>query len=96
VFNSGVALSTEEVEALNAATIYYNNAQETLYVKGLKEQVKQLNVYNALGQVIQTKQDVSIETLEQGIAINNLSTGLYIVSLKTKNNQTVDKKIIVE
>lgn len=96
VFTAGQTLNTEEFDTVENATIFYNNNQETLFIKGLKNNVKQLVLYNTLGQNIFNKQGLSAQTLANGISISNLSTGLYIVSIKTENNILIDKKIIIE
>ena len=96
VFTPGETLNTEDFDTKENTTIFYNNTQESLFVKGLKDNVKQLVLYNTLGQNVFNKQDLSTQTLANGISISNLSTGLYIVSIKTENNTTIDKKIIIE
>ena len=35
------------------------------------------------------------QTLENGINISNLSSGIYVVSVQSENNQTIDKKVII-
>ena len=49
-----------------------------------------------LGQTVYAKANVSNNTLQNGMPINQLATGIYIVSIKTKENQTIDKKIVIE
>ncbi|APX99089.1 LamG-like jellyroll fold domain-containing protein [Lacinutrix venerupis] len=96
VFSQEEGLSTEDFTAINNAVIYYNNKRETLFVRNLESNVKQLALYNTLGQNIFQKLNVNKQVLENGMSISNLSSGLYIVSITTENNQTIDKKIIVE
>ncbi|WP_452222781.1 T9SS type A sorting domain-containing protein, partial [Lacinutrix chionoecetis] len=96
VFSPNQALSTEEFNSADNTVIFYNNSQETLVVKGLKSDAKQVTLYNTLGQSIFTKQNIKSDALDNGISISNLSTGLYIVSVKTMDNQSIDKKIIID
>lgn len=49
-----------------------------------------------LGQTIKSIVNVSNSTMENGISIQNLSDGVYIVNILTENNQKLDKKIILE
>jgi hypothetical protein len=96
VFKANETLSTEDFNSVDNTTIFYSSNQQALFVKGLKDSVKQLTLYNTLGQNIFQKQNLSTQQMSSGIAISNLSTGMYIVSIKTENNQTLDKKIIIE
>ncbi|MBQ0788655.1 MAG: T9SS type A sorting domain-containing protein, partial [Oceanihabitans sp.] len=92
----GARLSTEEITANNSTVIYYNNNRDLLYVKGLNSDASKIALTNMLGQTVYTKTNMSNNTLENGIAINKLATGIYIVSIKTQGNQTLDKKIVIE
>ena len=76
--------------------IYYNSQQDLLYVKGLLGSAKDVILYNTAGQKTQSYGELSEQTLEQGIRINNISSGIYMVSLQTQTNQTINKKIIVD
>ncbi len=76
--------------------IFVNNTEHKLYVKGLTTQAKQLNITNMLGQNIRSLNNVSTQTLDNGLDISNLSSGVYIISVSNDENQTIDKKVIVE
>ncbi len=67
-----------------------------MFVKGLNTNAKQLTLSNMLGQNILNFTDVSIQRLVDGIHISNLSSGLYLVSLRTTTNQIIDKKFILD
>ena len=95
VFQTNQTLSTEDVE-LDQITLYYNTTQQSLYVKELKEEVKTLVIYNTLGQVMYKNSSVTTHQLANGLAINGISTGVYIVSIQLNNNTSIDKKIIVK
>jgi hypothetical protein len=96
VFSPIQTLSTEDFDTEANTTIFYSNNQQTLFVKGLKESVKQLTLYNTLGQNIFQKHNLSSQQMSSGITISNLSTGMYIVSIKTDSNTILNKKIVIE
>lgn len=102
VFRSAATANEEEVveaDVLDVESdmlIYYNDQQEAIIVKGLKEDLKQFNLYNTIGQSIFKLEAVKSETLEQGVNVSALSSGVYIVSLLTTTDQTIDRKIIIE
>ena len=94
VFQSGNTLSNDELANHNTL-IYINNLEDMLYVKALSNQANQLNIINMLGQTIQAYRNINNQILENGINISGLSSGTYIVSIKTENNLTIDKKVII-
>ena len=48
-----------------------------------------------LGQTVLEFNDVSQEELRNGLSLSNLSTGPYVVYLRTDANEVLTKKIIV-
>ncbi|WP_452227343.1 LamG-like jellyroll fold domain-containing protein [Lacinutrix cladophorae] len=96
VFQQEERLSIEEVTALNNTVIYYNNTTGLLYAKGLQNTASNVSLTNMLGQNVYRKTNVSNQSLENGMSINKLATGIYIVSIKTKENKAIDKKIVIE
>jgi hypothetical protein len=95
VFQDPAALSTEEFVTDNTL-IYVNQPEEKLYVKQLSDQAKGVNLINMLGQTVKSFDNIDNQTLENGISIKSLNSGVYVVSIKSKKNQIVDKKIVVE
>ena len=95
VFQPGETLGTEEFEN-DDTVIFVNNTEDMLYVKGLASQAKQLNITNMLGQNIRSYNGMDNQTLENGLNISGLSSGVYLVNVRTENNLTIDKKIIVD
>ena len=94
IFQDPEALSTEEF--LNDTTlIYVSQPEEKLYVRQLTEQAKELTITNMLGQRIKILNSIDNQTLENGIDISGISSGVYIVSIKTENNQSIDRKVII-
>ncbi len=94
VFQSGDTLDTEEF-ANDDTLIFVNNTEDMLYVKGLTTQAKQLSITSMLGQNIKTYNNINNQVLENGINISSLSSGIYLVSVLTDNNQSIDKKVII-
>ena len=88
------SLSTEE-SAVTENYIYYKNTINTLYVKKLNSNVSKLSLISMRGQVVLELTDVSREQLENGIQFNNISTGAYVVGMRTEANEVLTKKIIV-
>ena len=88
------SLSTEE-SSVSQNYIYYQNTSNTLYVKKLNSAVRKLSLINMRGQAIMEFTDVSRERLENGIQFNNVSTGAYVVCIRTDTNEMLTKKIIV-
>ncbi|MDG1730968.1 MAG: T9SS type A sorting domain-containing protein, partial [Algibacter sp.] len=76
--------------------IYYQNTSNTLYVKKLNSAVRKLSLINMRGQAIMEFTDVSRERLENGIQFNNVSTGAYVVCMRTEANEVLTKKVIVK
>ena len=95
VFQSAGSLSDDDFNT-NSTLIYVNNTEDKLYIKGLTNRVKQLSLTNILGQSIKTYHNISKQTLETGISISNLSSGVYVVSVTNHTNQKITKKIIID
>ena len=89
------SLSTEE-SSVSQNYIYYQNTSNTLYVKKLNSAVRKLSLINMRGQAIMEFTDVSRERLENGIQFNNVSTGAYVVCMRTEANEVLTKKVIVK
>ncbi|WGD36001.1 LamG-like jellyroll fold domain-containing protein [Olleya sp. YS] len=97
VFQNPDTLSSEEFELDSQNTlIYFNDYNELLFIKGLKQEVKLITLYNVLGQEIFNSTTATKEQLEKGLQISNTSTGLYVVSIITENNQSIEKKIVIK
>jgi hypothetical protein len=94
VFQDPSALSTEEFMSDNTL-IYVNQPEQKLHVKQLTDQAKELSISNMLGQRIKYINSVNNQTLENGIDISGLSSGIYIISIKTENDLSIDKKVII-
>ncbi len=95
VFQTENTLSTVEFSSENTV-IYYNNNLDQLFVKQLKEEVKYVQLINMLGQAVYKNQNIKNYQIENGIKISGLSAGMYVVSIKTETNKTIDKKIMIK
>jgi hypothetical protein len=87
---------TIEDEVLDKVIIYMDNIENRLFVKGLDQTVKNLSLTNMLGQIIKTFNYIEDDTLENGLYIGELSSGVYLVNLITEDNIKIDKKIILD
>ncbi len=93
VFQADNTLSTENTQ-LEENNILFDSVNNTLFVKGLQQDAEELSVFNMLGQVVQTYNDVSSSELNNGISISGLSTGAYVVHIKVEG-AVKTKKILV-
>lgn len=86
-------LSTE-LDGYQYNLVYFNNNTHKLFVKGLQTDVDQIMLLNILGQSIREFTNVKTQDLEKGLEISNVSSGTYVVYIKT-NTTTKTKKIII-
>ena len=93
--NEDNVLGTDE-EVFSTNNIYYQITTKTLFVKKLNKSVDKISVLNMRGQTVFELQDVSAEQLENGMKLNNIATGAYVVCLRTDTNELLTKKIIVK
>jgi uncharacterized repeat protein (TIGR01451 family) len=85
----------EQEEAIQELLIYVNNDIHKLFVKGLDNDFKELFVLNAIGQIIKSFNSANINSLESGIDILGLNSGVYFINITTANNQSINKKVII-
>ncbi len=95
VFQDDNTLSNEDT-LLEDVVIFVKNTENTLFVKGLDQEVKTLSLTNMLGQTVKTFNNIESNVLENGIYIGELSSGVYFVNLTTENNVKRNKKIILK
>jgi hypothetical protein len=88
-------LSNED-ELYNDVLIFVNNASKRLYVKGLTEPIENLFLTNILGQNIIDFKNIDNNSLENGLYIGELSSGLYMVNFTSQDNLHISKKIILD
>ncbi len=95
VFTSGESLTNEEFESNNDVSIFVNNNQNQLFIKGLNQDVKTLNLVNMLGQNVMRLSSVTSGQVSSGVNLNNLSTGVYVVDVTLKNGRVLSKKVTI-
>ncbi len=93
-------LSTSDVENFDGVAINPNPMIKTsiLSFNGISPQPEaELVIYNQLGQMVQT-QKITISTGKNEIAIhkNNISSGIYFVSVNTLNGSIVKEKLVIK
>lgn len=84
ILHFATAVGVNNIDKTNTAIYAYNN---NIYINGL-ENINQINVYNTLGQLIKTINNVNGL---QKISMNNNSTGYYIVKVITDSKVYSEK-----
>lgn len=97
VFNTTIDLGAYEYNSTlsiddvslneNSAKLYPNPVMNKLFIKST-EKVESITIYNIRGQLVK-----QTNTINKGIEVSNLSNGLYMIQIKTKNN-TINKKFL--
>jgi hypothetical protein len=87
-------LGIEELKS-NENFIYYQHATNTLFGKKLSASIDKLAIVNMRGQTVMELSNVSQETLNNGIKINNVASGAYVAWFKVQSGQVITKKIII-
>jgi hypothetical protein len=95
VFQSQAQTLSLEESLTTENFIYYNNTEQKLFAKKLKASAVRVAFVNMLGQDVLELNNVSQEALENGLRISNLSSGAYVVYLRTGVDEVLSKKIIV-
>ncbi len=85
-------LSTESLELSQHFVMYPNPTSDRIEIYNLENQpIQGITIYSLQGQVV--KRNVGHSGITQNINVSNLSTGSYIVEIKT-NEHTVFKKLL--
>lgn len=79
-------LNTGTEEVVNVA-IYPNPSRNTITISGVA--VKQVKVYDLSGRHV-------LSSTQQQFSVQELTTGMYVVRIVDVNNNSVEKKIIIE
>ena len=87
------SLSTNEMN-LNALQIFTNHNERRLIIKGLLSNSAELNIFDIQGRVM-TYAELKANINSQTVSINNLPSGVYIVTIKNEN-ASLTKKIILK
>ena len=79
----------------NRVNIFYNTKIDNLIVKGLDSNQANMVIYDINGYVKSQFSNVDKRTLENGLNLSNLRTGIYVVNLTQANGLVTSKKLIV-
>jgi hypothetical protein len=96
VFKSNSVLSSGDTLGIDALNVYKANADSFITIAGISPDLGQLDVtlYSMLGQTVH-QEILNTATATQRVSTRGLTSGLYIVQIKS-GNQTTVKKIIVK
>lgn len=93
-FSNQDALSTND-EELNKIDVHYSNAIESIVlINPTMQSIKSIEMSNILGQSITVIKNITNESYKE-IEVKNLSSGTYIIKLRTDNG-SISKKVLVE
>jgi len=93
-FSNQDALSIKN-EDLNKLDVHYSNVNESIIIiNPTMQAIKSIEIANILGQTIKVFNNISNESYKE-IEVKNLSSGTYVLRLKTENGM-VTKKVLVE
>ncbi len=87
------SLSIEETK-VEDNYIFYQNNTNTLFAKKISSPVSRLEIISMTGQTVLELTNVSQSTLNNGLQLSNMTTGTYIVYLRTEDHQIFTKQII--
>ncbi|RRO23895.1 T9SS type A sorting domain-containing protein, partial [Flavobacteriaceae bacterium 14752] len=89
-------LSNDDFE-LSGLSIYPNPANDILNINlgQNSSQIENLTLFDLNGRQVYQKQFEDNQTQESQIDVSQLSNGVYLLTVKTENNQ-FDRKIIIE
>ncbi len=88
-------LSTDDI-VIDGLKVFMDNGSDRLFVKGLDTQVKSMTLTNLLGQTATQFRNIDSVTLQNGVYIKGLSSGVYLVNITTDDNLKLTKKIILD
>jgi hypothetical protein len=97
-FQPSEALSNLDTNPEDLATVSYLNDTDEIYINIPNAlQLKQVHLYNIIGQKVKTWNVTNLPVLsnELHIPVRNISEGAYIVKVET-NSGTLNKKVIIK
>ncbi|WP_298500433.1 LamG-like jellyroll fold domain-containing protein [uncultured Algibacter sp.] len=95
VFQSEQQSLSTETSTIIENNVYFQNTTNTLFAKKLSDDITKLSLISMHGQSVLELTNVSRERLEGGIQFNTVSTGTYVVCMRTSSNELLTKKIII-
>ena len=96
VFQTQETLSEETIEPITDTLIYFNTKDDKIYIKGLNQNSKNINLIDMSGKTIYQFGEQSSNQMNEGLPITNISSGIYLVSVVTDTNQLINKKLIID
>lgn len=88
--NQGCTLSVDEIiKENNNLTVYPNPVAEVLNIKS-RTKVLEVQIFSASGQRVMSSTDKNVTAMN----LQSLASGVYLVTMKLENGQTVSKKIV--
>ncbi len=96
VFNNEIpSLDVDDNDLTDLFEVHYSNEEKSIViVNPTSTQVEYLEVFNILGQSIQSFDEIPSQNITQ-LKATNLSTGTYIIKLSTELG-TISKKVLVK
>lgn len=94
VFSQSETLNVNEVQN-NNVNLYLDYKTNKLHAIGLEEDVLEVDVINMLGQKVKTYRNISQNKIENGLDIENLNSGFYLIDLKLMSNAKLSKKVVI-
>ncbi len=94
--NSDVVLSQQTMALGSEFSVHQNNTTNNLTVLNPKlYDVTAITIYDVTGKSVISKSNIG-NPAQYELSTSNFSDGVYIVSLSTKNNLTVNKKVLIK
>ena len=86
----GAGEAVEEIETVESVNIFPNPVKDVLTVKG--ENMKQVVIYNALGQVVET---INTNDSEVKVNVSAFNNGMYFINVIDNNGEMTTSKVSV-
>ena len=94
-FRNDASLSVDEIDIATSLLVFYENANENIVIQNPKLiDIESAEMFTILGQSIFNYNDIDIENHIE-IPARGLSTGSYVIKLKTVNG-IISKKVLVK
>lgn len=93
-FNGETSLSVKD-NSFNTIDIRVDS-NNRLYANGLNEKIETLRFINVLGKTIKTYTNLNSQELNNGIALQNVNKGIYIMQAKLESGKTLAKKVVLK
>ena len=96
-YSNPVFAANKEVKIIeknidNSIQIYPNPATHSINISGTK--INEVRIYNMLGVMVKEQQFNTYTDLEYNVDINNLTTGVYSIQIKTDAGNYIAKKFV--